>query len=89
MAEVVGRARAAFSSGRSRPLEFRLQQLRNLQRMVQEKEREILAAIGADLHKVWGSVPSFVPHGGGRPRAVRAPRDTELVLGAGLGPGPL
>ncbi|XP_072209695.1 aldehyde dehydrogenase family 3 member A2 isoform X1 [Excalfactoria chinensis] len=51
MAEVVGRARAAFKSGRSRPLEFRLQQLRNLERMVQEKEPEILAAIGADLHK--------------------------------------
>lgn len=64
MAEVVGRARAAFSSGRSRPLEFRLQQLKNLERMVQEKEREILAAIGADLHKVWGLGFSLTGRGG-------------------------
>ncbi|XP_069729809.1 aldehyde dehydrogenase family 3 member A2-like isoform X1 [Phaenicophaeus curvirostris] len=49
--EIVGRARAAFNSGRSRPLEFRLRQLKALERMVQEKEKEILAAIKADLHK--------------------------------------
>ncbi|NWH77073.1 AL3A2 dehydrogenase, partial [Piaya cayana] len=51
MQEIVGRARAAFNSGRSRPLEFRVQQLKALERMVQEKEKEILAAIKADLHK--------------------------------------
>ncbi|XP_065551248.1 aldehyde dehydrogenase family 3 member A2 isoform X2 [Lathamus discolor] len=51
MQQVVGRARAAFNSGRSRELEFRMQQLKALKRMVQEKEKDILAAIRADLHK--------------------------------------
>ncbi|XP_062479469.1 aldehyde dehydrogenase family 3 member A2 isoform X3 [Pezoporus occidentalis] len=51
MQQVVGRARAAFNSGRSRALEFRMQQLKALKRMVQEKEKDILAAIRADLHK--------------------------------------
>ncbi|KAM8797277.1 aldehyde dehydrogenase family 3 member A2 [Eudromia elegans] len=47
----VERARAAFATGRSRPLEFRLRQLRALERLVREREREILGAIAADLHK--------------------------------------
>ncbi|XP_064324087.1 aldehyde dehydrogenase family 3 member A2 isoform X1 [Phalacrocorax carbo] len=51
MHQVVGRARAAFNSGRCRSLEFRMQQLKALERMVQEKEEEIVAAIKADLHK--------------------------------------
>ncbi|NWU41827.1 AL3A2 dehydrogenase, partial [Hylia prasina] len=51
MQQIVGRARAAFNSGRSRPLEFRIQQLKALERMVQEKEKEILAALKADLNK--------------------------------------
>ncbi|XP_066835856.1 aldehyde dehydrogenase family 3 member A2-like isoform X3 [Anser cygnoides] len=62
MQQVVGRARAAFGSGRCRPLEFRMQQLKNLERMVREKEEEIAAALRADLHKelypvVTGGVP--------------------------------
>ncbi|NXU47615.1 AL3A2 dehydrogenase, partial [Turnix velox] len=59
MKQVVERARAAFNSGRCRSLEFRLQQLKALERMVQEKEREILAAIKADLHK---NEPSAYSH---------------------------
>ncbi|PKK16418.1 fatty aldehyde dehydrogenase-like, partial [Columba livia] len=51
MQRVVGQARAAFRSGRCRSLEFRLQQLKGLERMVREREQEILAAIHADLHK--------------------------------------
>ncbi|XP_027528906.1 fatty aldehyde dehydrogenase-like, partial [Neopelma chrysocephalum] len=51
MQQVIARARAAFNSGRSRSLEFRIQQLKALERMVQEKEKEILAALHADLHK--------------------------------------
>ncbi|XP_010293882.1 PREDICTED: fatty aldehyde dehydrogenase-like, partial [Phaethon lepturus] len=51
MQQVVARARAAFNSGRCRSLEFRVQQLKALERMVKEKEEEILAAIKADLHK--------------------------------------
>ncbi|KFW86503.1 Fatty aldehyde dehydrogenase, partial [Manacus vitellinus] len=49
--KVVRQARAAFNSGRSRSLEFRIQQLKALERMVKEKEKEILAALHADLHK--------------------------------------
>ncbi|XP_035416766.1 aldehyde dehydrogenase family 3 member A2-like isoform X2 [Cygnus atratus] len=51
MQQVVGRARAAFSSGRCRPLEFRMRQLKNLERMVREKEKEIAAALQSDLRK--------------------------------------
>ncbi|NXV61031.1 AL3A2 dehydrogenase, partial [Molothrus ater] len=51
MQQIVGRARAAFRSGRSRPLEFRIQQLKALERMVQEKEKEIMRALKADLNK--------------------------------------
>lgn len=82
--QIVGRARAAFNSGRSRPLEFRIQQLKALERMVQEKEKEILAALKADLNKVCvvrGSLPRAV-HGqwvtlskAGRPRAAFAVTD--------------
>lgn len=52
MEREVQRLRQAFRSGRSRPLQFRLQQLEALRRMVQEHEKEILAAVGADLSKV-------------------------------------
>uniref|UniRef100_A0A8C9AIC4 aldehyde dehydrogenase (NAD(+)) n=1 Tax=Prolemur simus TaxID=1328070 RepID=A0A8C9AIC4_PROSS len=51
MEREVQRVRRAFRSGRSRPLRFRLQQLEALRRMVQEREKDILAAIGADLCK--------------------------------------
>lgn len=75
MQEVVGRARAAFNSGRCRSLEFRMQQLKALERMVQEKEEEILAAIKADLHKVWAGgrfLPSAVP---GQQSALKGKRE--------------
>ncbi|ELW62589.1 Fatty aldehyde dehydrogenase [Tupaia chinensis] len=45
------RLRQTFRSGRSRPLRFRIQQLEALRRMVQEREKDILAAIAADLCK--------------------------------------
>lgn len=47
----VQRVRDAFQTGRSRPLRFRLQQLEALRRMVQEREKDILAAIASDLCK--------------------------------------
>ncbi|NWI26836.1 AL3A2 dehydrogenase, partial [Sula dactylatra] len=59
MQQVVGRARAAFNSGRCHSLEFRMQQLKALEQMMQEKEKEILAAIKADLHK---SEPNAYSH---------------------------
>ncbi|XP_020022072.1 aldehyde dehydrogenase family 3 member A2 isoform X2 [Castor canadensis] len=51
MEREVQRLRQAFRSGRSRPLRFRLQQLEAMRRMVQEHEKDILAAIAADLCK--------------------------------------
>ncbi|XP_037348291.1 aldehyde dehydrogenase family 3 member A2 isoform X1 [Talpa occidentalis] len=51
MEREVQRVRDAFRSGRSRPLGFRLQQLEALRRMMQEREKDILAAVGADLCK--------------------------------------
>ncbi|XP_075760768.1 aldehyde dehydrogenase family 3 member A2 isoform X2 [Pelodiscus sinensis] len=49
--QLVARARAAFASGRSRSLRFRAQQLRALERLVHERQREIAAALQADLGK--------------------------------------
>ncbi|KAM9117878.1 aldehyde dehydrogenase family 3 member A2-like isoform 1-T1 [Pangshura tecta] len=57
--EAVARARAAFRAGRSRPLSFRLGQLRALERLVKEKEAEIVAALQADLHKSECNAYSF------------------------------
>lgn len=50
----VQRAREAFLSGRARPLEFRLQQLHALQRMITEKEAEIATALKQDINRVGG-----------------------------------
>lgn len=50
--DVVNRAREAFNSGRTRPLQFRIQQLEALQRMITEHLPEITTALASDLHKV-------------------------------------
>ncbi|XP_026565974.1 fatty aldehyde dehydrogenase-like [Pseudonaja textilis] len=47
----VEQARAAFNTGKTRPLAFRIQQLKALKKMVQEKEKEFSAAMKADLNK--------------------------------------
>ncbi|XP_077422830.1 aldehyde dehydrogenase, dimeric NADP-preferring-like isoform X2 [Vanacampus margaritifer] len=49
--QVVQRTREAFVSGRSRPLEFRLQQLQALQRMITEREVEITTALKQDISR--------------------------------------
>ncbi|XP_058490047.1 aldehyde dehydrogenase, dimeric NADP-preferring-like [Solea solea] len=49
--QAVQRAREAFLSGRTRPLEFRLQQLNALQRMITEKETEISTALKQDINR--------------------------------------
>ncbi|KAG7484096.1 hypothetical protein MATL_G00045380 [Megalops atlanticus] len=49
--EVVENARAAFLSGRSQPLQFRVQQLQALRRFIAEKETEIAAALKKDINK--------------------------------------
>ncbi|XP_063097968.1 aldehyde dehydrogenase, dimeric NADP-preferring isoform X1 [Cavia porcellus] len=50
--EVVKQARAAFNSGRTRPLQFRIQQMEALRRMIKERGPDITRALAADLHKV-------------------------------------
>uniref|UniRef100_A0AAQ6APU8 Aldehyde dehydrogenase n=1 Tax=Amphiprion ocellaris TaxID=80972 RepID=A0AAQ6APU8_AMPOC len=49
--QVVQRAKEAFLSGRTRPVEFRLQQLHALQRMITEKETEICTALKQDINR--------------------------------------
>ncbi|XP_055369836.1 aldehyde dehydrogenase, dimeric NADP-preferring-like [Betta splendens] len=49
--QAVHRAREAFLSGRTRPVEFRLQQLQALQRMITEKETEISTAVKQDINR--------------------------------------
>ncbi|KAI1902876.1 hypothetical protein AGOR_G00020820 [Albula goreensis] len=49
--EAVAAARAAFLSGRSRPLKFRVQQLKALRRLFTEHEGEIAAALKQDINK--------------------------------------
>ncbi|XP_048413208.2 aldehyde dehydrogenase family 3 member A2-like isoform X2 [Stegostoma tigrinum] len=48
---VVATARAAYNQGKSRPLEFRIQQLKALERMINEKKEELSVALEKDLHK--------------------------------------
>lgn len=50
--KAVDRARKAFETGRSKPLEYRLHQLKNLQRLLTERKRDIADAIKKDLGKV-------------------------------------
>uniref|UniRef100_A0A3Q2X9I6 Aldehyde dehydrogenase n=1 Tax=Hippocampus comes TaxID=109280 RepID=A0A3Q2X9I6_HIPCM len=49
--QAIQRAREAFGSGRTRPLEFRLQQLQALQKMMSEREVEIITALKQDINR--------------------------------------
>uniref|UniRef100_A0A3P8TKT9 Aldehyde dehydrogenase n=1 Tax=Amphiprion percula TaxID=161767 RepID=A0A3P8TKT9_AMPPE len=49
--QAVARARKAFETGRSKPLEYRICQLKNLQRLFAERQKEIVDAIKKDLNK--------------------------------------
>lgn len=48
----VNRARKAFETGRSKSLEYRITQLKNLQCLFTERQKEIADAIKKDLNKV-------------------------------------
>jgi aldehyde dehydrogenase (NAD+) len=50
-AALVGRLRAAYDAGRTRPLAWRREQLRALRRMLVEREAELLDALARDLGK--------------------------------------
>ena len=52
--QAVQRAREAFLSGRARAVEFRLQQLHGLKRMITENETEISTALKQDINRVSG-----------------------------------
>ncbi|XP_078404316.1 aldehyde dehydrogenase, dimeric NADP-preferring-like [Cetorhinus maximus] len=56
---VVSGARAAYDQGKTRPLEFRIRQLKALERMLTEKKEEFLLALKKDLHKNEFSVEIF------------------------------
>lgn len=49
--QLLQRAKEAFLSGRTRPLEFRLQQLHALQKMITERETEISTALKQDINR--------------------------------------
>ncbi|WP_280342017.1 aldehyde dehydrogenase family protein [Nocardia neocaledoniensis] len=49
VADVLARARAGFSSGRTRSRRWRVEQLQNLIRLLDEREEQIAAALAADL----------------------------------------
>ncbi|KAF6715794.1 Vitronectin [Oryzias melastigma] len=49
--QMVARARKAFNTGRSKPLEYRIIQLKNLKRLFYEKQKMISDAIKKDLNK--------------------------------------
>ncbi|WP_069757949.1 aldehyde dehydrogenase family protein [Streptomyces sp. LUP47B] len=50
-AEVVGRLRATFNTGVTRPLHWRVSQLQRLRALLVENEQELLDALWADLRK--------------------------------------
>ena len=81
ISEVVQRARAAFNSGRTRPLQFRIQQLEGLRRLIREREKDLVGALAADLHKV--RQPDH------RRRGLRAPRMSAARRGGWLRLHPL
>lgn len=54
--QALRRAREAFQTGRTRPVDFRLQQLQQLQKMITEKEGEICTALKQDINRVGGAL---------------------------------
>ncbi|XP_032213567.1 aldehyde dehydrogenase family 3 member B1 isoform X2 [Mustela erminea] len=50
-ADTLQRLREAFSTGRTRPAEFRVAQLKGLRRFLQENKQLLLEALAQDLHK--------------------------------------
>ena len=68
-ARLVAGLRATHRQGRTRPAKWRLEQVHAIQKLVEENEDDIFAALHADLHKpkheaFIGEVPSLprIPH---------------------------
>ncbi len=53
--KAVDRARKAFLTGRSKSLEYRITQLKNLLRFVRERQNEITEGLKKDLRRVGDS----------------------------------
>jgi acyl-CoA reductase-like NAD-dependent aldehyde dehydrogenase len=49
--QILQTAREAFASGRTRDVDFRIRQLKNLLRMYEENESDISAALYKDMRK--------------------------------------
>lgn len=63
ISDKVRQAREAFNSGKTRPLQFRIQQLEALQRMINENLKSISGALASDLRKnEWTSYYEEVVH---------------------------
>lgn len=58
-ADTLRRLREAFSTGRTRPAEFRAAQLKGLRRFLQENKQLLQEALAQDLHKVGGGVGGY------------------------------
>lgn len=50
--QVVQDLRDAYNSGKTRPLEWRIGQIKQIKRMIIETSSDIIAALAVDLHKV-------------------------------------
>ncbi|XP_074904528.1 aldehyde dehydrogenase family 3 member B1-like isoform X3 [Buteo buteo] len=59
-AELVSRLRAAWLSGKTRPMEYRLAQLEALGRFLDEKKQDILEATAADMRKATQLDSAFI-----------------------------
>ena len=57
---MVAKLRKGFKSGKTRKKSYRIQQLKNLFRMLEEKEEEILEAGYKDLRKVSSKVTGCI-----------------------------
>ncbi|KAG5284783.1 hypothetical protein AALO_G00030460 [Alosa alosa] len=55
----VERARKAFRTGRSKPLEYRIMQLKNLARLFEERKKDIAEALKKDLKKSEHGIPLY------------------------------
>ena len=54
--QAVEQARKAFQTGRSKELAYRINQLKNLRRLLSEKQADIVDALKNDLYKVGAHV---------------------------------
>ena len=51
--QIVHRVRAGYLSGRTRPSAYRIQQLRQLKRLINDNQDDLCQALWHDLHKVY------------------------------------